>query len=256
MNRTLAALPVLDSPAAQLDPRWRLAGLMILIAATAAVRTPGAAFAGLAAAVCIAFLARLPLRWTMEHLVPLLLLLLPVAIFLPLSWTATPTSWKLGPFQVVPERFHLVALIFLKATALLLLLKVVLVAAPLTTTFKAAHDLHMPGLIVQLLMLSYRHIFLLGDELARLRIALRVRAYRNRPTRRSYQTIGHLAGVLFLRGYERAERVGHAMACRGYQGRFFALTSYRTRYRDVLFVACLLTIASGMVAWDWTHSHG
>ena len=36
------------------------------------------------------------------------------------------------------------------------------------------------GLLVQLTLLSYRYLFLLADELGRLRIALRVRGYRNR----------------------------------------------------------------------------
>ena len=101
-----------------------------------------------------------------------------------------------------------------------------LATAPLEVTLKAAHALRVPGLLVQLALLSYRYLFVLGDELARLRVALRVRGYRHRANWHSYRTVGHVAGTLLVRGYERAERVGQAMRCRGFDGRFRSLTEF------------------------------
>src|SRR5437868_4244073 len=83
------------------------------------------------------------------------------------------------------------------------------------------------------LVLTYRYTFLLAEELGRLRIALRVRGYRNRANLHSYRTIGHVAGTLLVRSHERAERVGQAMRCRGFDGRFRSLTAFRTRWPDV-----------------------
>src|SRR4029077_17601964 len=112
-------------------------------------------------------------------------------------------------------------------------------------TLKAAHALHVPGLLVQLLVLTYRYLFVLSSELARLRVALRVRGYRNRATRHSYRTVGHVAGTLLVRGYERAERVGQAMRCRGFDGRFRTLTTFHTRAADLLaFLVLLLAVAA------------
>ena len=69
----------------------------------------------------------------------------------------------------------LVWLFAVKALALATLAAVLLVSAPLDATLKAAHALRVPGLLIQLALLSYRYLFVLGDELARLRIALRCR---------------------------------------------------------------------------------
>jgi cobalt/nickel transport system permease protein len=99
--------------------------------------------------------------------------------------------------------------------------------------------------------LTYRYVFVLAEELRRLRIALRVRGYRNRPTRHSYRTMGHVAGTLLVRGYERAERVGQAMRCRGFDGRFRSLTAFHTTPADVLFFAVVLGGAGALVGWDW-----
>jgi cobalt/nickel transport system permease protein len=210
----------------------------------------------LVTAAVLVWWAGVPGRWCRERLTPVFLVLLPAAILLPISWAATADSWRLGVIYFSPERGRLVVLIFLKATALIFLLQIILVTAPLTTTLKAAHHLRVPGLIVQLLMLSYRYVYVLGDELSRLRIALRVRGFRNRPTKHAYRTVGHLAGTLLLRGYERAERVGQAMACRGYHGRFHALTHFQTRARDVVFFLLLAIFSLGLTALDWCQAHG
>ena len=84
-----------------------------------------------------------------------------------------------------------------------------------------------------------------------MRIALRVRGYRNRAIAHSYRTIGHVAGTLLVRGHERAERVGQAMRCRGFDGRFRSLTAFHTTLRDV--VCCLIVVsgAVGVAALDW-----
>src|SRR5207247_8993578 len=103
-----------------------------------------------------------------------------------------------------------------KAVAILLLTLTLLGTADRKDLLRAAHALHVPGLIVRLVVLTYRYLFVLSSELARLRVALRVRGYRNRATRHSYRTVGHVAGTLLVRGYERAERVGQAMRCRGF----------------------------------------
>jgi len=127
---------------------------------------------------------------------------------------------------------------------------VLLASAPLEDTLKAAHALRVPGLLVQLAVLTYRYVFVLAGELARLRVALRVRGYRNRANRHSYRTIGHVAGALLVRGYERAERVGQAMRCRGFTGRFHSLAEFRTTATDVAAFALVVGCAGALLAWD------
>jgi cobalt/nickel transport system permease protein len=229
--------------------------MALMLLATAMTRTVLVAGLELIVAGALTWLACVPARWCWSRLLPVLLVLLPAALLLPFSWYGTGDSWHIGPVYFLPERGRLILLIFVKATALILLVQIILVSAPLTTTLKAAHHLHVPGLIVQLLMLSYRYVYLLWDELNRLRVGLRIRGFRNRASRHGYRTVGHLAGTLLLRGYERAERVGQAMACRGYQGRFHALTVFTTRPIDVSFFLALAVLSVGLLGMDWYHAH-
>jgi cobalt/nickel transport system permease protein len=127
---------------------------------------------------------------------------------------------------------------------------VVLATAPLPETLKAAQALRIPSLLVQVAALTYRYIFVLGAELRRLRIALRVRGYRNRLTPHSYRTAGHVAGTLLVRGYEQAERVGQASRCRGFTGQYRTLTDFHTRPADVAAFALIVGGAAALLIGD------
>jgi cobalt/nickel transport system permease protein len=142
-----------------------------------------------------------------------------------------------------------------KAASIVALVLVLFATAPLQDTFKAAQSLRIPGWLVQLGLMSYRYLHLLGEEFARLRIALRVRGYRNRAAVHSYRTIGHVAGTLLVRGHERSERVAQAMRCRAFDGQFRSLHGFQTRTVDVVFFASVILAAGTLLAWDlWIRS--
>jgi cobalt/nickel transport system permease protein len=216
------------SPFSRLDPRWKLAALLPAAAAVATLRSPEAAGTSLALAVGLVFLARLPLRWYV--------------------WRVGVVAVFLGFFVVwMPEGLLPALAVLAKALAVVTLLLLVIATAPPEVNLKAAHALHVPGLFVQLLGMTYRYVHLLADEFGRLRLALRLRAYRNRADLHSYRTIGHVAGTLLVRGHERAERVGQAMRSRGFDGQYRLLTTFRTRPGDVLF--CASVLAGFLLLW-------
>src|SRR5205807_3520409 len=99
---------------------------------------------------------------------------------------------------------------------------------PFSRTMQAAESLGLPRLLARLALMSYRYVFVLADEFARLRTALRVRGFSNRANLHSYRTVGRVTGTLLVRGSARAERVAHAMRCRGFDGRFRALHDFQT----------------------------
>jgi cobalt/nickel transport system permease protein len=240
MTLRFAAPPLTRSPLSRLDPRWKLAGLVLAGAAAVTVRTLPAAAAALAGALLLAVLGRLPPRWLLTRAGAAVLF---VALF------AAPLLFT---YRDAAAGAAAAAVLLCKAGAVVTLSLVLLATAPPDATLKAAYALYAPGLLVQLTLLSYRYLFLLADELARLRIALRVRGFRNRATWRSYRTVGGVAGVLLVRGWERAERVGHAMRCRGFDGRFRSLTAFRTTAVDVLAFVLIAAGAVGVWLLDWS----
>jgi cobalt/nickel transport system permease protein len=249
---TSAFNPLLSapSPLQRLDPRWKLAGLLWAAAVVSALGTLAATGVAFLGALALAWVGRLPLRWYLARLAPVLLFLLLFTFPLPFLLEDTGPTWSIGQVQVSAHGLFLAGLVCGKALTILTLMLVLLTSSPLEANLKAAHALYLPGLLVQLAFLTYRYIFLLLGEWGRLRVALRVRGFRSRVDRHSYRTLGHVAGTLLVRGYERAERVGQAMRCRGFTGRFYSLAEFRSGPVDVGVFLVVVVCSTLLLAWD------
>ena len=180
MTLAFSLPPQPDSPLARLDARWRLAGVLPLALAAAVVRgLPAAALAAALASV-LAALARLPPRWLLQRLAALGAALALFTLPLPFLLTGPGPAWSWGVLTVSWYGTAVALVVLLKGAATLLCVLALLAADPLDVTLKAAHALRLPGLLVQLTLLTCRYVFVLADELGRLRVALRVRGFRNR----------------------------------------------------------------------------
>jgi cobalt/nickel transport system permease protein len=250
MTLTLSLPPSAPSPISRLDPRWKLAALFLAVAVVAVLNTVLSVLLALSAALALAALGRLRARWLFGRLLAALAFAALFAVPLPFLLWQEGSAWTWGPFLVSPYGVRAAVLLLAKAATLITLFLIGLATAPLDANLKAAHALFAPSLLIHLTLLTYRYLFVLGGELARLRIALRVRGYRNRATLHSYRTIGQAAGTLLVRGYERAERVGQAMRCRGFDGRFRSLTNFHTTWTDVATFLAVVAAAAGLLALD------
>jgi len=250
MAFVIATLPCPDSPLRRLDPRWKLAALVVAAVAVVCLQTIPPAAVAVLGAIGLACWGRLPVRWCLVRLRTAAVLIAPFLLLLPFLHDDTATSWEIGPVHISVEGLRLGLLLLTKALALVLLALVLLATAPLHDTLKAAQALYVPSPLVQVAALTYRYVFVLAAELARIRVALRARGYRNRMTMHSYRTAGHVAGTLLVRGYEQGERVGQAMRCRGFDGCFRTLHDFRTQTADLAWFLLVVGSAAALLAWD------
>jgi cobalt/nickel transport system permease protein len=98
------------------------------------------------------------------------------------------------------------------------------VAALLLATTTEARDLvvglqrlRLPGQLVAILGFMIRYVDVVTDQLRRMRMAQTARGFHARSWR-SWRVLASTGGALFVRSYERGERVHLAMLSRGYQG--------------------------------------
>ena len=104
--------------------------------------------------------------------------------------------------------------------------------------------LRVPRLPTLIAAVTYRYLWVVADDVRRMRIALSARAYRPRTLLRC-GTIGRLVAALFLRTHARGERVHLAMLARGYDGTMPAAAPLRLGRADAAFVALVLGLALG-----------
>ena len=105
----------------------------------------------------------------------------------------------MAPLALTDAGLVVAATLAAKVIAIVSFALTLLTTAPLYVTLTAAGKLGMPKLIVHLTLLTYRYVFLLLAEFNRLRIALRVRGFRNRVTLHAYRTVGQVTGTLLVR---------------------------------------------------------
>jgi cobalt/nickel transport system permease protein len=86
----------------------------------------------------------------------------------------------------------------------------------------ALRKLGLPIVLVGTLGFMERYRYVLSEELTRMVTARRARTF-NRRGNLSLSLAGGLIGLLFLRAFERAERVHGAMVARGWQGTIHSL---------------------------------
>jgi cobalt/nickel transport system permease protein len=78
--------------------------------------------------------------------------------------------------------------------------------------------LRVPSLLVQIMGFMVRYLEVVTDELRRMRIARESRGFSSRDPRQ-WPVLARTMGALFIRSFERGERVHLAMLSRGYTGR-------------------------------------
>lgn len=83
MTLTVGLLPNPQSPLARLDPRWKLAGILLLTVAVALLHTLASAAVAFGLSVVLALVARLPWQWYLSRLGMVALFLVVVVILLP-----------------------------------------------------------------------------------------------------------------------------------------------------------------------------
>jgi cobalt/nickel transport system permease protein len=82
---------------------------------------------------------------------------------------------------------------------------------------RGLETLRLPRQLVQILGFMIRYLDVVGAEMARMRVALASRGFDGRDPRH-WPVLARTAGALFIRSYERGERVHLAMLSRGYDG--------------------------------------
>jgi len=152
--------------------------------------------------------------------------------------------WALSVSGAGLERFVSIAIKSWLSVQMAVLLTA---TTPLTDLLVATRELHLPRLLIAILGLMWRYLAVLVDEAMRMARAREARSgswqgqgggtlvWRARVT-------GAMAGSLFLRGYERSERIYNAMLSRGYDGtiRSLPLKPLSTGQRIALAVMLLI----------------
>ncbi|MBC7247952.1 MAG: cobalt ECF transporter T component CbiQ [Actinobacteria bacterium] len=240
----------LRSPIHRLDPRAKLLGFATLI--VICVTTPPNLYAAFAAylglELALLWLSRLPLGHVARRMLVVLPFVLMVAVFIPF-FDKGGGSYNLGPVRVSAHGLLVLWNVAAKSTVSVLAVILLSSTTPFPDLLRGMERLRVPRLLVALLSFTYRYIFVLVDEAQRMRRARDSRGWSGKWLWEA-RVVAHMIATLFLRSYERGERVYAAMLARGYDGGLRTLYLYEPGVMELGFasLAALFPLAARLLA--------
>jgi cobalt/nickel transport system permease protein len=166
-------------------------------------------------------------------------------------------SFALGPLvlTVSGEGLRMFTTIALKSWISVQAALLLAFTTPFHDLVDGLRQLRLPRIMVAIISFMYRYLSVLSDEATRM---ARARASRSaNPVGRGGGSIiwrakvtGSMVGSLFLRSYERSERIYAAMQARGFEGEFRHMHSRSLAPGEIVALAivagaCLLLVALG-----------
>jgi cobalt/nickel transport system permease protein len=230
----------LNSVIHRLDPRTKLIASLAFIIAVVLTPTSNLrvfAFYFAIIALMLAF-SRLPAAYVLKRSLVVLPFVLLIAVFIPFFKEGeVAASFNLWLWQISVTYNGLLVLVNVVVKSWLCILALILLSS--TTRFddllKGIKQLGMPQVMILILSFMYRYIFVLVDEAMRLQQARDSRNFGG-SWLHHLKTVGHMVGTLFIRSYERGERIYAAMLARGFDGQIRTLYKLSFKPADAYFV--------------------
>ena len=165
-------------------------------------------------------------------------------------------AFGLGPLELTVTDTGLVDMLSIAAKSWLSVQAALLLAytTPFAALVDALRALRVPAIIVSIISFMYRYLAVLVDEAARMNRARQSRSAAA-PQGRSggpltwrARVTGAMVGSLFIRSYERSERIYAAMLARGFSGTVRAVDLPRPDQRSLTWFAAALVAIVAFVA--------
>jgi cobalt/nickel transport system permease protein len=212
---------VLDSPLHILEARSKLLAFTALIVGVLCIPADRGLlfFIYFFATAILMGISQIPLT----YIVGRTLLILP---FIVLAGLAAPWKGYLG-----------LSVLFIRAVLCLFLLVLLTNTTRFVELLRGLRKLGCPQILVMNLGFLYRYLFVLTEEVMRMKQARDCRRVGRAPFREELKILSSMLGTLLIRSFERAERMHSAMLSRAYAGDFPVVSPRRFSSRDVAFLA-------------------
>ena len=164
--------------------------------------------------ITVAIAAKIPLRTLFTRA----LIEIPFvffAILMPFFGKGEVVS--VGPFDLYQEGLIAAAGILIKGTLGVLTAITLSTSTTAREMLRGLEKLKLPTLMVQIASFMLRYVNVVNDEMERMKVARESRGF-NATGIQHWKVLATAAGALFIRSYERGERVHLAMLSRGYTG--------------------------------------
>ncbi|MGD9210542.1 MAG: cobalt ECF transporter T component CbiQ [Desulfobacteraceae bacterium] len=239
-----------NSPLHTVDPCYRLVGAVLYSFIVALSYRPETLICALVGSFFLLMAAKLNLLQVIKRLSVLLGFLVLLWAILRITYDGTILT-RIGPFDIARQGVVLSLQITAKSVSILTAFMALIATMTIATLGHTLGRLGVPDKIVYLLLMTYRYIFVIEQEYQRLRTAVKIRGFKPGTNLHTYRTYAYLVGMLFVRASTRAQRVGQAMRCRGFNGKFYSLYRFTFTPYNHFFIILFLGLSLILVMLEW-----
>ncbi|GCA76940.1 energy-coupling factor transporter transmembrane protein EcfT [Microcystis aeruginosa NIES-2520] len=149
--------------------------------------------------------------------------------------------WSWGFLRVTSGGLLVLGSVALKAFLCLCTVNILVLTTAIPDLLQALVTLKTPPLLVAILASMYRYLAVLIAEFNSMRRAAIARNLMSSP-RWQRLLVGHIIGALFIRTYERGDRIYQAMLSRGYTGSLPSVQVPQSKLKDYLAIICIVIL--------------
>lgn len=190
----------------------------------------------------VVIVSRLPV-WTLTKRATIEFPFLIFALLMP--FTAGGETFKVGPLSLSVEGSIAALNLVAKATIGVACSMVLAGSTTAHSILAGFVRIKTPSLFVQIASFMIRYLNVINDQTTRMKIAREARGFEANGLR-SWPIFTSTLGALFIRSYERGERVHLAMLSRGYQGTLSSLSTETSTKRD-WFVGSSFPVSASII---------
>ncbi|MFW9831301.1 MAG: cobalt ECF transporter T component CbiQ [Candidatus Thorarchaeota archaeon] len=230
-----------------IDPRVKLIGFICIIIIAVLMQNVLQFAILLLFLTCLAIASKIPLRAYSSRQAMGIVFVLIIVIPLPFITPGTPFFISsIGPWvlAISVDGVYRAAVFTMRIWSCLAALSLLTLSTRFSVLLHGMQRLRIPSLLISLTALTYRYIFLFSDEAYRMGLAHEARTVKKERIvhLQTWRTISSMIGTLFIRAYERGEKVYQTMLARGFTGKFHLLTQLKMGLADYGFGISLLSV--------------
>jgi cobalt/nickel transport system permease protein len=242
----------------RLDPRVKLASLLVLLVATGLVHNIVVLIAAYALTLVLAAVSRLPVGFFVKRVwlfVPIFtgIVVLPATLSIVTHgdvvlqlWT-----WHGHPEGFTSQGLTSAALVVSRVATSISLVVLLTLTTPWARLLAALRSLGVPTMFVLVIGMAYRYVFLLLGTVTDMYTARKARTVgAQQHDRGAREFLGASAGTLFGTAHHLSEEVHQAMVARGYRGNARTIQAFALTRLDVAAVAVVLVAAAAIIGGD------
>lgn len=178
----------------------------------------------------ILLISKVPLFFVLKKTTVILPFVLPIILLILL------TKEQVVYRETIFSKYYFAFFIFLKSFLAVFSVLILTSTTKFSDLLMAMKKLGFPKIFTELTLFCYRYIFFFFDEIERISHARKCRDYgKSFINKNSLKIIGNIVGSVFIRSYEKAEKIYNSLLSRGYSGELKTFTDFKIKKIDIAF---------------------